>query len=93
MERIDAAGGQAVGFPERGEAAAVIAEQAVLRACPEETGMVLQHDLDGQVLETLLFPVKLEIVTLRRQRERRCQGSPQREGQEAAELGHGELPP
>ena len=64
MERLDARSRQAIGFRKAGKVAAVIAEQAVLRAGPEESRPVLEHHLDGQVLQALFFAVKFEIVTL-----------------------------
>ena len=66
MEGFDPRPRQAFGFGEASEVAAVVTEQAVLRACPKESGSILENHLDRQVMEPLVFPVEFEVVALRR---------------------------
>jgi hypothetical protein len=65
MDRFDAGSRQPLQFPEAKESIAIVPEQPVLRAYPQEPGSILEHHLNGEVLKAFFLTVELEGVTLR----------------------------
>jgi hypothetical protein len=43
----------------------VVSVKAILRPGPQEACPILQNGLHTQILQALIFPVKLKVVTLR----------------------------
>ena len=64
IQRLYARARQPVAGSECGKVIAVVTVQAILGAHPQESRAILQHRLDRQVLQPLLFAVELEIVAL-----------------------------